>query len=186
MIVYVESNFVLEMALKQKYMFETEAILQLAENRKIELVIPSFALSEPFATITRRYRDMERLSKFIEGMHDQLPGTLRFLADKEAALLWSVISRLVAAGTTIEMSTNCLSYAQQAQKDIGLSQQDSIIYAAIVLDLQNRLHTEPKCFVDSNFRDFKNPAIITELNSYYCYYESNFAKGLNYIQGFVK
>lgn len=186
MIVYVESNFILEMTLKQKHMLETEAILHLAENRKIELVIPSFALSEPFATITRRHRDMERLSKLIEGMHDQLPGVLHSLADKEADHLWSIINRLVAVGTTIEVSTTCLSRAQQAQKDIGLSQQDSIIYAAIVLDLQNRPHTEPKCFVDSNYKDFKNPAIINELTSYYCFYESNFAKGLNFIRGFVK
>lgn len=186
MIVYVESNFILEMTLKQKHMRENETILQLAENRKIEIVVPGFALSEPFATITRRFRDMERLSKFIEGMHDQLPGVLHSLADKEADQLWSVISRLVAVGTIIEVNSTCLSRAQQIQKIIGLSQQDSIIYAAIVLDLQNRPHSEPKCFVDSNYRDFKNPAIITELNSHYCYYESNFAKGLNYIQGFVK
>jgi len=186
MIVYVESNFILEMTLKQKHMVETESILQLAENQKIEIVVPSFALSEPFATITRRYRDMERLSKFIEGMHEQLPEVLHNLADKEADQLWSVVSRLVAVGTVIEMNSACLSRAQQVQKDIGLSQQDSIIYASVLSHLQNKPHSEVKCFVDSNYKDFKNPAIITELSSYHCFYESNFAKSLNFIRDFIK
>jgi len=47
MIVYVESNFILEMVLGQKYASAIESILQLAERGKIELTFPSFALCEP-------------------------------------------------------------------------------------------------------------------------------------------
>lgn len=48
MIVYVESNFVLELALGQEQSASAEAILALAEAKKIELVVLGFALSEPF------------------------------------------------------------------------------------------------------------------------------------------
>ena len=100
MIVYVESNFILEIVLKQQHAASAEAVLQLAEMGKIDLAFPSFALSEPFATITRRERDQERLSKAIEGMLDQLPIMLADASRKERDGLWEVISRLVESVKT--------------------------------------------------------------------------------------
>ena len=44
MIVYVESNFILEMVLRQREAGSVERILELAENGKIELAFPSFAV----------------------------------------------------------------------------------------------------------------------------------------------
>ena len=49
MIVYVESNFVLELALGQEGSVSAESILILAEQGDIEIVFSSFAISEPFA-----------------------------------------------------------------------------------------------------------------------------------------
>jgi hypothetical protein len=61
MIVYVESNFVLEMALEQEQLVAAEAILSLAENNKIKLVFPSFVLSEPFEGVMRESRERNAL-----------------------------------------------------------------------------------------------------------------------------
>ncbi|MGH2487608.1 MAG: hypothetical protein ACRDHE_16525, partial [Ktedonobacterales bacterium] len=58
MIVYVESNFLLEMAFEQSDAPAAESILRLAENSSIELIVPAVALVEPFSTI--RYRNSER------------------------------------------------------------------------------------------------------------------------------
>ncbi len=185
MIVYVESNFILEMVLGQKYASATDSILQLAESGKIELAFPSFALCEPFATITRRARDQERLSKSIEGMLDQLPSILRDLANKEASRLWSTISRLINVGTSIETSVASLQQALEDQTRLRLSPQDSIIYAAVFSNMQSRPFVEMKCFVNSNYKDFGNPVIISELNSCNCQYERNFGKGLSFIRSFI-
>lgn len=57
MIVYVESNFVLELALGQEQAAFADAILNAAEAKKIELAFPSFALSDPFATVMHRRGD---------------------------------------------------------------------------------------------------------------------------------
>lgn len=149
MIVYAESNFILEMVLGQKQAIAAETILQLAEKRKIELVFPNFALCEPFATITRRARDQERLGKSIADMLDQLPNILRDLANKEADRLWSTVSRLVDVGTSIETDGDCLKRAAEYQKHFALSQQDSIIYSAVIADVQRRNITETKCFMSS-------------------------------------
>ncbi|HEV7235008.1 MAG TPA: hypothetical protein VGN15_02435 [Ktedonobacteraceae bacterium] len=45
MIVYIESNFILEMVLGQTQAPSAVHVLQLAESHKIELAFPSFALS---------------------------------------------------------------------------------------------------------------------------------------------
>ena len=48
MIVYVESNFVLELAFLQEESEDCSEILQLAEAQRIELVFPSFCVGEPY------------------------------------------------------------------------------------------------------------------------------------------
>jgi predicted nucleic acid-binding protein len=182
MIVYVESNFILELVRGQKQSRAAETILQLAENRKIELVFPSFALGETFANVVNRERNQERLSKSLEGMLDELPIMLSEAARRERDNLWSTVSRLVDAGVSIETNTICLNQALDYQKRLRLTQQDSIIYSATIIDMQQRPFKETKCFLNSNSKDFKVEAILSELNSYNCHYEQNFGKGLNYIQ----
>ena len=64
MIVYIESNFILEIVLQQKEALAAEDILKLAESNKIELVFPSFALSEPFSTIMHIQSERRRWMNF--------------------------------------------------------------------------------------------------------------------------
>ena len=59
--VFVESNFVLELTLQQQEYESCAAILGLAKAHRLELLIPSFALFEPFTTLDRRRRDREAL-----------------------------------------------------------------------------------------------------------------------------
>jgi hypothetical protein len=63
MIVYVESNFVLEIALGQEQATSAEALLAFSESRSIELVLPSLTLTEPFSTVTHRDCDRRKLAK---------------------------------------------------------------------------------------------------------------------------
>lgn len=49
--VYVETNFVLELALRQEQNESCEALLRLAEASRIGLVVPAFSLLEPYATL---------------------------------------------------------------------------------------------------------------------------------------
>jgi basic membrane lipoprotein Med (substrate-binding protein (PBP1-ABC) superfamily) len=58
MIIYVESNFALEIALGQEQSASAEAILSLAEQGKIALVFPGFALNEPLTTLAQAALDV--------------------------------------------------------------------------------------------------------------------------------
>ncbi|HEX8228301.1 MAG TPA: hypothetical protein VF826_03190, partial [Chloroflexia bacterium] len=60
MIVYVETNFVLQLALRQEEAGAADAILERAQSDSIKLVLPAFSLSEPYSTLT--YRALERRS----------------------------------------------------------------------------------------------------------------------------
>src|SRR5437588_1159444 len=185
MIVYIESNFILEIVRGQKQSKAVEAILQLAENSKIELDFPSFALGETFSNIMSREKNQERLSKSLEGMLDELPIMLAEAARRERNNLWSTVSRLIDAGTSIETDGPCLKQALDYQKRLRLSQQDSIIYSAMIIDMQLRPFRETKCFLNSNSKDFKVDTILYELTSYNCHYEQNFGKGLNFIRSVI-
>lgn len=57
--VYIESNFVLELAFLQEQSSSCEEILRLAEGEHIELVVPAYALIEPYETLVRRRRGRE-------------------------------------------------------------------------------------------------------------------------------
>jgi predicted nucleic acid-binding protein len=75
-IVYVETNFVLQLALRQEEAGAADAILERAKRASIKLVLPAFSLSEPFSTLT--YRALER-----RGIYNSLTQQLALLSRSE-------------------------------------------------------------------------------------------------------
>jgi hypothetical protein len=77
MIVYVESNFVLELAYLQEEHESCQAIIGLAEAGTIELVLPAFSIGEPYDSWIRRYKDrralLERLQREIHELSRSKP-----------------------------------------------------------------------------------------------------------------
>jgi len=202
MIVYIESNFVLELSLEQEEAQPADAILVLAENGKIELAFPAFALSEPFATVMHRERERRRLCSSFSQQLQQLqrskphehvvsrlepaPKLLLEIGKKEFDLLQSTVTRVLNVGKPIETDRAGFQKALLYQDRYGLSPQDSIIYSAVIADLQRRTQEEAKCFISRNWKDFGDPDIKSELESYNCAYLEDFAAGLRFIQnGFV-
>jgi len=62
MIVYVETNFVLELALLQEQHESCEAIVQLCQAGAIRLVLPAYSLIEPYETIVRYLKNRTRVA----------------------------------------------------------------------------------------------------------------------------
>ena len=52
--VYVETNFVLELAVLQEQHSSCDKILSLCEENRIELILPAYSLAEPFEKLHRR------------------------------------------------------------------------------------------------------------------------------------
>src|SRR6267378_5035323 len=76
MIVYVESNFILELAYLQEQYENCERILKLAEAGEIQLILPAFAVAEPFSAWVGRKKRRELL-------HNDLSRELRELGRSE-------------------------------------------------------------------------------------------------------
>ncbi|WIG60949.1 MAG: hypothetical protein OJF49_003697 [Ktedonobacterales bacterium] len=194
MIVYVESNFILEIALGQEQSASAETILQFAEAHSIELAFPGFALSEPFATLTHRGKEQLKMSKSLSEMLRQLqrssphqqtvtelasaPALLGSIARKETDRLQETVRRLLDCGIYLQMDGTSFSAALAYQSRFGLSPQDSIIYATVIADLQRRASQGDKCFISRNWKDFRDPDILAELRSYHCSFAESFDEGL--------
>jgi predicted nucleic acid-binding protein len=65
-IVLAESNFVLELALRQEQFEHAERILRLAEAKHLQLVIPACSLIEPYQTLIRRRRERKEFSRRLQ------------------------------------------------------------------------------------------------------------------------
>ena len=66
MIVYVESNFIIELALAQEQARFAKEILRSARNKKIDLAIPSFALAESASALRQKILDSQKLLEQVE------------------------------------------------------------------------------------------------------------------------
>lgn len=198
MIVYVESNFVVQLALRQEEADSAEAILEHGRAGKIKLVMPSFSLSEPYSTLS--YRAVERrglynslTSQLVQlqrsSPHQQVAAALQQLlsmwADlekKETDLLQSSAFELLRVGRQLPTSLDVFQQSLPYRDLYGLSLQDAIILSAVISDLRQQAVSEAKCFISSNFKDFGDPGIRAELKGHNCRYISTFSDGLRFVE----
>lgn len=203
MIVYIETNFVVEVALEQEQLASAEAILALAEQKKVTLAFPNFIFSEAFECIMRGRRERNSLytnvansllylqrSKPHQNIMSQMEPLINILKEahfRQLDRLHLTFERLFDFGECVGVDTLCLRNALGYQQNVGLEPQDSIIYATVVADLRARPENEKKCFLSRDRRAFeKESKVKTELISYDCSYINNFVDGFKYIQHVIQ
>lgn len=199
MIVYVELNFLLEVALEQEQSVSAEGILTLAESNKIVLAFPSFALSEPFTTVMNRNKERTILRQALNVSLNQLQRSephkqavrelqpllaiLKEAVNREFDLLHTLTARLLRVGISIELDEFNVEQAVVYQRQFNLKPQDSIIYSTMIADIQRKPLEEAKCFLSRDKQAFSaNLRISSELTSYNCRCIGSFTQGLSYIQ----
>lgn len=193
----MEANFVLEITLGQQQASAADAILTLAEQGVIRLVLPAFALSEPFTTIHYRGIDREKIRTSLaqqerelgrSALHQPFAAQLRLILPILATVrktqmdaLEQTVERLLSAGQTIPLDLMTFRQARQLESSYGLSPQDAIVYAVALMHMGQQDPQEVKCFL-SRDKDFNDPGIAADLGRFNCRYINNFDDGLRYIQ----
>lgn len=195
MIAYVESNFVLELAFRQEHCESCENLLQLAEGGKIELVLPAYCIGEPYERLVRRdrqrrdvhrklsdeLRELGRSASFTDAVANlnSLTGLLIEAGEQEMSQLNGILIRLLDTATLISVDHEVLKSALRAQQNLGLSPQDSIVYASVHSKVVNA--NGPQCFLNKNTKDFLIPEIEEEFSAHGCKLIGKFSDGLNYV-----
>lgn len=204
MIVYVESNFILEIALQQSQSSSAFHILHLAQQEKIALKIPCFALSEPFSTVMHRNGERKKVSNVLTETfneirrskhHDQIEehfavmNVLKHVEQREWNNLHESIGQVLESSVSLPFDARCLKQALRFHEMYDLSPQDAIIYASILMDLQVQSYNEKKCFLSRDQKAFNQKddrGIKAELEAYTCCHIGSFIRGFEYIQHTLK
>ena len=202
MIVYVESNFVLELAFLQEECRQAEEVAKLAESGEIRLTMPAFSGGEPYERMSRRSRDRkalhDRLAIEIQELSRSSPYTdiddsarelnaiLSQSASDEKARLDAVLLRLINVANIIPLDNEALRRSIGYQSQFALSPQDAIVFASVTSHLQSLEPAEEKVFVTKNKNDFVNPDIFDTLSPYNCKLLFNFTDAIGYIQSVLR
>jgi predicted nucleic acid-binding protein len=207
MLVYVESNFILELALEQEEVRPAKEILRLAESRKLEFVFPIFALIECFQKIIRNGEERQKL--YNEQLHKQLEQLRRselhklFLPNFQSASLdlleikkierkslEATTTQLLSASRSIDINPMVFEQAIKKYQSKGLELDDALIYAAIINDIQQQAQNEAKIFISRDTRAFGKRSIYSgeiesELKLYNCTYIPRFEDALKRIESLL-
>lgn len=191
--IYVESNFVLELALAQEQCASCEEIMALCHGETARLVIPAYSLAEPYATLERRHGDRMRLKEDLDREFGQLARTSTYThrlpefrevtallassADEASLQLESTRSRLLEKAEVIPLDIEVLELAGKYRHT--LSPKDSLVYASVVNHLQK---TKPlrSCFLNRD-RGFGDPDLVAELSGFGCKLLPTFDAGRGYL-----
>lgn len=184
MILYAESNFLLEIALARENEESARAVIDRAERGEVELSVPVFCLCEPFSTVSYRARKRAQEFRAVQrqledlgrgqvhrGLIDAMVTPLTDVLDveiRERTELDDIVGRLLACATILDLSEAVFTASREAQVTHGLDASDSIVYATVLLDARARDVAEPKVFVTRNTNDFDREAIREELSAAGC------------------
>jgi hypothetical protein len=197
MIVLVESNFVLELAFRQEEVAQTERLMELAAQRRIELVIPGCALFEPFETLIRRrqerrdtLRDFRRevlqLSRSqhfpaISETSEAVAATFAKSVETEAAGVDSAISRILDCADVIPLTKEVMRHSIRIREQFEFEPQDAVVFASVDLYLSERAKAE-SVFANRDSGDFAVPDVEERLGALNCKLLSTFAKAVDMIE----
>ena len=204
MILYVETNFVLELAFQQEEYENCRAILDLARERRgaLNLALPAFCIGEAYSRQIRRQRDRKELQRRLVaelGEFSSSPayaGRLQEIREVTALLvesgeeerrnLESVLNELYESATLIPLDQTVAREAHRQQARRGLGPQDALIYASVLAHLEraDTASSPPErqdCFVTRD-EDFADDDVRADLEALGCKLLFKFDGALRYVR----
>lgn len=194
---YVESNFLLELALVQEEEPHCQRLLELARAKSCSLALPAYCIAEPLDTLTRRASErrsfLQRLNAEIRllgrsatysaevAKFRDITTLLVKSTEEERLNLDRVLAETLQICQLLPLDGTTVARARQLEIAYGLRMQDAIVLASVLLDLDADQGAD-RCFVSRNVRDFSNPDVEGELNQRDCKYIATFLNAVRYVE----
>jgi predicted nucleic acid-binding protein len=198
-IVYVETNFLLELAYLQERSGSCEEILRLAKARSITLGLPAFSVAEAYSTWRRKNTERQQfnvqLRKYIRetsrsaqfsGLVDESKDVVAALiagGDESKGRLAAALMSIESNGAVIALTAEIISIAGRHEVAYSMSSQDALVLASV------KSHAEKngglKCFITQD-EGFDDPLIHSELLVNECKVIVNFADAVAYIKNALR
>ena len=196
--VYIESNFVLELALLQEQSRSCEELLSLCRQRDISLAIPAYSLAEPYETLVRRRKQRQQIKRELDAELNQISRTATYAdrlhrfgeltallvgsADEDAKRLEEVLTAIVDVADVVPLEAQVLTESIRYQQIHDFSPQDAIVHVSIILNLRQSNPGSASCFLNRNSKDFDDQNIADELQRHQCKLLPKFDSGLNFVR----
>lgn len=195
--IYVETNFVLELAFEQEQCTSCEHILQLCEIGQAKLIIPAYSFAEPHEKLNRQARSRRNLQQLLDVELRQLSRTASYSSriksiqdiaslivqsnEEEQQRFVQYRKRLFNIGEVIALTVDILIEAASCEDAYDLRPQDAFVYASVISHLR---HYQPQnaCFLNRNSKDFDNPDIIDALKQFNCKIIPRFDRGYSFLK----
>ncbi len=187
--VYIESNFVVEVALDQEQAPACRALMELAEAGSVALVIPAYALLESVEAVTRRVLSWRKVGEDVDAQLQQLrrspllqaeSDSLRGLATRAANLATTALrttrTELVGRARILPIDRDTLQDAEGLADRFAMTTADAVMLASVLRD--------PECgasaslFLNRNRKDFADNDVRTLLQQRNCRVVPSFEAGL--------
>ena len=182
MTIYVETNFILEIALLQEQWEDCEQILALCDTLDAKIAVPSYCLVEPFETLIRRQRNRTRMKEQLDRELRQISRTetnreslsefenitniLPRSAQDDSSRFDRVCEMLLRICDVIPLTSEILMLSGKYRQERDLTHQDAIVYTTILSELGKQ--GSSRNFFISRDGDFTDQDTIDELQGYNC------------------
>ena len=201
MIVYVETNFLLELAYLQERCESCDEILDFCTDGRISLVVPSFSIAEARRVWDDRLSERNTFQNQLAALIRELARSQPFKALPETSkdLIAALVSSGEAARDRLEQAVamvarfgliqplvdQVLASAIILEKKFSLSPSDAIVLASVMTHLATAA-PGPKCFVSQDAKGFANPGVHDELATFECKVLVNFADAAGYTRSILR
>lgn len=183
--IYIESNFLLELALEQEEFASCHKILQLCQEKKIELILPAYSLVEPYEKLIRTTKNRKIIYENLEQELHQLKRTASYenkiekvindidnllikSQEKDKKSFINIQAKLLKFATIIPLNTEILIKIQteKIEELYNLSPQDAIVFSSVITHLTNNRQKKLAYFLNKNTKDFLQNLEIKEIFKY--------------------
>jgi predicted nucleic acid-binding protein len=198
-IVYVETNFLLELAYLQEGAESCAEILQLAQANSIALVLPAFCVAEARGTSRRReskrlefhqafkvhLREIARSAPYraLNDHFDEISEALLSGGEDVRQRLEAPVSVAADVGEVISMTARVINLAYAIEIIYSLKPDDALVLASVQSHAEQ--HGGPKCFVTQD-TDFSNSVVVRDLTAMGCKVIVNFKDALAYVKNALR